>query len=53
MLQQRLQMFNNPIYIVLDAQRRVVMLSDSEGASKSLRGARLAKTLRQLLRSLD
>ena len=49
LLKERLEIWSNPVFIVLDAERRIVMVS-TEDVKSALRGPALVKTLRRLLR---
>lgn len=50
LLKDRLHIFSNPSYIVVDADRRIVMVSRTRESDLQLRGTKLAETLQRLLR---
>jgi thiol-disulfide isomerase/thioredoxin len=50
LIKDRLHIFSNPSYIVVDADRRIVMVSRTRESDLQLRGTKLAETLQRLLR---
>jgi hypothetical protein len=50
LLRDRLHIFSNPSYVVVDADRRIVMVSRTRESALQLRGTKLTETLQRLLR---